>query len=114
MSSATTSAAADHPRIWLQNAEDAKAAGEGRLWCEDKVWPVDDNDREPTEYVRADIVQGLVTEVSELREIAKRLSTIGAGFAEFHLKEQGFVPAGIKRLFPEIDAALSSSRKQGE
>lgn len=46
---------ADHERIWLQNVADGEASGEGRLWCQDKVWPVDENDGEPTEYVRADI-----------------------------------------------------------
>lgn len=46
----------DHERIWLQNAEDAKHALEGRLWCQDKVWPGSPEDGEPTEYVRADLV----------------------------------------------------------
>ncbi len=46
----------DHEHIWLQNAEDAAASHEGRLWCQDKVWPADGTDGEPTEYVRADMV----------------------------------------------------------
>ena len=57
----------DHPRIWLQNAADGAASGEGRLWCEDNVWPVDENDGEPTEYVRADIVDGLVAALKEIK-----------------------------------------------
>jgi hypothetical protein len=34
----------DHERIWLQNAEDAKHCHEGRMWCEDKAWPIDKED----------------------------------------------------------------------
>lgn len=47
----------DPERIWLQNAEDAKLQCEGRLWCEDKVWPAGDDpeEGEPTEYIRSDI-----------------------------------------------------------
>lgn len=48
-------AATDHERIWLQNAKDAEHQAEGRLWCQDKVWPDDPEDGEPTEYVRADL-----------------------------------------------------------
>lgn len=58
----------DHERIWLQNAEDAKDNIEGRLWCQDKVWPdgsVDDG--EPTEYVRADLYATLEREVAAMR-----------------------------------------------
>lgn len=59
--------APDYERIWLQNREDGEASGEGRLWCEDKVWPVDENDGEPTEYVRADLYARLVAENEKLR-----------------------------------------------
>jgi len=46
---------ADHERIWLQHSDDA-ADAEGRMWCCDKVWPLDPEDGEPTEYVRADLL----------------------------------------------------------
>ena len=48
--------AQDHERIWLQNEKDGEASGEGRMWCEDKVWPETELCGEPTEYVRADLV----------------------------------------------------------
>src|SRR4030095_1904517 len=45
----------DHERIWLQNANDA--GDEGRMWCEDKVWPNGPEEGEPTEYMRADLIK---------------------------------------------------------
>lgn len=42
----------DPERIWLQNADDARATGD-RLWCQDKVWPECDEQQEPTEYIEA-------------------------------------------------------------
>ncbi len=47
----------DHERIWLQNGMDAAESSEGRMWCQDKVWPDDESAGEPTEYVRADLYQ---------------------------------------------------------
>lgn len=94
----------DHPRIWLQNAADGKASGEGRLWSEHKVWPVDENDGEPTEYVRADIVDGLVAVLKGAREDI--LSLKNARGCEFGGTDEDWVG--------EIDAVLSSYRKQGE
>jgi len=44
----------DHEFIWLQNAEDANS--DGRLWCEDKIWPDEPEEGEPTKYIRADLV----------------------------------------------------------
>jgi hypothetical protein len=58
----------DPERIWLQNADDARAIGEGRLWCEDKVWPECPEQNEPTEYVRADLHAKLERELAEARE----------------------------------------------
>jgi hypothetical protein len=55
----------DHERIWLQNANDA--GSEGRLWCQDKVWPDDSEDGEPTEYVRADLLAAAEAEIERLR-----------------------------------------------
>lgn len=43
----------DHERIWL---EPAPGDSEGRTWCEDKFWPENEGEPEPTEYVRADLV----------------------------------------------------------
>lgn len=57
---------ADHERIWLQNADDAKHQGEGRMWCQDKVWPDDGEDGEPTEYVRADLFAALRERLAEV------------------------------------------------
>lgn len=54
-------------RIWLQNAKDADPAI-GRLWCEDKVWPDNDEDGEPTEYVLASSVRNLSSSVKALLE----------------------------------------------
>jgi hypothetical protein len=97
MSTEKKDVALDHPRIWLQNAADGKASGEGRLWCEDNVWPVDENDGEPTEYVRADIVDDLVAALKAARVVvafSDRRSSVN--------------------VLKTIDAALSSYRKQGE
>lgn len=58
---------ADHERIWLQNANDAHGC-EGRLWCQDKVWPEDDEQGEPTEYVRADLFHEIERERDELKD----------------------------------------------
>lgn len=56
-------------RIWLQSAEDAKHQCEGRMWCADKVWPENADQREPTEYLRADIAE---RQIAELRaEVAE-------------------------------------------
>lgn len=54
---ALRSGAADHERIWL---EPPPGGSEGRLWCQDKVWPENEGDPEPIEYVRADIHQSEV------------------------------------------------------
>lgn len=56
----------DPERIWLQNAEDARAIGD-RLWCADKVWPECPEQQEPTEYVRADLFSRLERELAEAR-----------------------------------------------
>ncbi len=56
----------DHPRIWLQSAADAKLQDEGRMWCQDKVWPDDPYDGDPTEYVRADLYASLETRIARL------------------------------------------------
>lgn len=45
----------DHERIYLQPGC-CVDPGEGRLWCEDNVWPIfGDCDQKGVEYVRADI-----------------------------------------------------------
>lgn len=70
---------ADHERIWLQNAEDAEHCNEARMWCQDKVWPADKEDGEPTEYVRADLLSTARTEARKaaLEEAAKLAETPG-------------------------------------
>ena len=63
----------DPERIWLQNAADAKHQCEGRMWCEDKVWPDDPEDGEPTEYVRADIAAATIERLTkELEDALQR------------------------------------------
>ena len=57
----------DPERIWLQSYEDTTALGEDRLWCEDKVWPANDEDHEPTEYIRADRISQQDAELDRLR-----------------------------------------------
>lgn len=64
--------AIDHERIWLQNAEDARLQDEGRMWCQDKVWPDEDGDGEPTEYVRADLYAAKDTALAEMRAELER------------------------------------------
>jgi hypothetical protein len=59
----------DPDRIWLQNAEDARAIGD-RLWCADKVWPECPEQNEPTEYVRADLYAKLERELADGRRNA--------------------------------------------
>jgi hypothetical protein len=47
----------DEPqRIWLQ-PRSCVDEGEGRQWCEDNVWPMDDGDAQGVEYVRADLTR---------------------------------------------------------
>lgn len=60
----------DHERIWLQSYEDTEALGEDRLWCEDKVWPNDPEDHEPTEYVRADLFAALEADLDAVTTYA--------------------------------------------
>lgn len=63
-------------RIWLQSAEDAKHQCEGRMWCEDKVWPENVDQHEPTEYVRADIAASLQEQVETLTKERDQLQKI--------------------------------------
>ena len=60
---------ADHERIWLQHPDDA-GPHEGRLWCEDNPWDDADENKPPTEYVRADIA------VAQLATARRLLATI--------------------------------------
>jgi hypothetical protein len=57
----------DHERIWLQHPDDAEGQETGRMWCQDKVWPNDPEDGEPTEYVRADLYFAALDEITRLR-----------------------------------------------
>ncbi len=56
---------ANPDRIWLQDEKDALAIGEGRCWCEDKVWPEVPEQNEPVAYVRADLVDADRSELLE-------------------------------------------------
>lgn len=61
----------DHERIWLEPRPDEGDFGpEGRLWCQDKVWPGSPDEGEPTEYIRADIASA---EIERLRAENERL-----------------------------------------
>lgn len=59
----------DPERIYL---EPAPYSPEGRLWCEDDVWPLDGDGPGGVEYVRADLhdaeVARLTRELEEARE----------------------------------------------
>lgn len=80
--------AADHERIWLQNEADAKASRGDRLWCQDKVWPADADDHEPTEYVRADLCAARLHErlsselPGDVGELVKELRESGGQFSD--------------------------------
>lgn len=64
----------DPERIWLQNADDARATGD-RLWCQDKVWPECDEQQEPTEYIRADLYASRISQQdTELERLRRELS----------------------------------------
>lgn len=79
------SATPDHERIWLQNAEDADAWGDGRLWCPDKVWPDDSEDGEPTEYVRADLYETLE---QRLARAEAALAAVAKDAGHVHLNDE--------------------------
>lgn len=75
----------DHERIWLQNAKDADTQGDGRLWCQDKVWPHDPGDGEPTEYVRADLATNYNAGrrvIAELRRAGYELSNVAFNLSQ--------------------------------
>jgi len=76
---------ADHERIWLQHPDDAIHNDEGRLWCEDKIWPDDDEDGEPTEYVRADLLAEARAQIAakdiELAELKGQWERLLANYA---------------------------------
>ena len=64
----------DPERIWLQNADDARATGD-RLWCQDKVWPECAEQQEPTEYIRADLYASRISQQdAELERMRRELA----------------------------------------
>jgi hypothetical protein len=98
---------ADHERIWLQNAEDAREQDTGRMWCEDKVWPDDGEDGEPTEYVRADLYEAARTRVTALEKALEHADDEDWHFIEDLLEQAsrghedaqtGFWQQGLKKL----------------
>ncbi len=67
----------DHERIWLEpNCEGSSIKEEGRTWCCDPVYETcPECGVEPTEYVRADIVD------RRLREAADHIERLEAALA---------------------------------
>lgn len=66
----------DPERIWLQNADDARATGD-RLWCQDKVWPECDEQQEPTEYIRADLYASRISQQdAELERMRREVEAL--------------------------------------
>lgn len=56
---------ADHERIWLEPLA-PQYGHDGRLWCQNKVWPQYEGEPEPTEYVRADLYAAAEARVTAL------------------------------------------------
>jgi Arc/MetJ family transcription regulator len=75
-------------RIWLQSYEDTQALDQDRLWCEDKVWPENPDDHEPTQYVRIDLFNSAISTAREegykagLEEAAKAIELENANGLE--------------------------------
>lgn len=71
----------DPERIWLQNADDARATGD-RLWCQDKVWPECEEQQEPTEYIRADLYASRISQQdAEIERLRRELEEARAVIA---------------------------------
>lgn len=101
----------DPERIWLQSYEDTTAVGEDRLWCEDKVWPANNEDHEPTEYVRADRISQQDAELERLqalydREKAAHRISVAEAIAE--ARKAAFIEAA------EIAETIAKQLYQGE
>jgi hypothetical protein len=74
MTAPLDTAGMDHERIWLEpRTPDDLYGHEGRTWCQDKVWPTEWDDAEPTEYVRADLYEALSRELAEARAALERV-----------------------------------------
>lgn len=95
----------DHERIWLQASEDAKHQAEGRLWCQDKVWPDDPEDGDPTEYVRADLYAALEAENARLAERVH----YAEGTADANIKRADEVEADREALRVALAEAMERS-----
>jgi hypothetical protein len=54
----------DPERIWLEPKSCVDEA-EGRQWCEDNVWTIDDDGAQGVEYVRADLASPTPTNDGE-------------------------------------------------
>lgn len=107
----TAETVADHERIWL---EAPPGGPEGRLWCEDKVWPDDENDGEPTEYVRADLYAAAEARVAALEAekagLVEALEQVAAHPASYDDGVQSFAVGWAFRNVKNIARqALSSS-----
>jgi hypothetical protein len=89
--------APDPERIWLQAAVDADPH-EGRQWCQDKVWPDNDEDSEPVEYVRADLFAALTAErdaaVAEVARLTRYVAANEAMWKADHKIAQDAIAAG--------------------
>jgi hypothetical protein len=52
----------DPERIWLEPIGDPTKWVDERTWCQDKVWPNSEEPGEPTEYVRADLYEKVISD----------------------------------------------------
>ncbi|TGQ11186.1 hypothetical protein EN858_14785 [Mesorhizobium sp. M4B.F.Ca.ET.215.01.1.1] len=99
----------DHERIWLESEKTADRYT-GRMWCEDKVWPDDDSDGEPTEYVRSDLYAALLDELARQGEALKLAREALDAMVHAVCGESGFanavrVNSGFAYPWPALDEA---------
>ena len=106
-------APADPERIWLQAAVDA-CPREGRQWCEDKVWPDDDNDQEPTEYIRADLFTALTAERDALAGIVRGWHWLAVGPDEMgdYQHQRELIKASEPYASPALRAIAAGAHKK--
>lgn len=101
---------ADHERIWL---EPPPGGSEGRLWCQDKVWPMQPEDGEPTEYVRADIHAAALALIERQAAELAGLRQAYATESRAHQITRSDLEAEFeKRTAAEAELALSDGLKR--
>lgn len=101
----------DPERIWLQNADDARATGD-RLWCQDKVWPECDEQQEPTEYIRADLYASRISQQdAELERLWREVEELrDAKWQAKHVDTMNDI-ASLRIALEGAEAALAEARK---